>query len=149
MLDSSSSPGRVRPAAGGRARFSATDDDFRQPGGGTTTIVVDCAPSDGWPYAYSLCGRNSCDPPECSTRFYGDADGVHLVYEGNRLWSQRPHVSVVSPPATARKGHTVLERELVGQRVGVESRVTITYLRAREACRETRTHCAYRLEVVA
>ncbi len=70
-------------------------------------------------------------------------------YKGNRLWSQRPDVSVVSLPATSRKGHTVLERELVGQRVRVGSRVTITYLGVREACRETRRHRAYRLEVVA
>ncbi len=43
------------------------------------TTVVDCGPSDGWPYTCSRCGRKSCDPPDCSTRFYGDADGVHLV----------------------------------------------------------------------
>jgi hypothetical protein len=34
------------------------------------TIVVDCWSSHGWSYTCLLCGRKSCEPPDCSTRFY-------------------------------------------------------------------------------
>ena len=53
-------------------------------------------------------------------------------YQATRLWLKLDDGRSVSIAATACRGHTVLERELEHQAVGVNDRISITYHRMRE-----------------
>ncbi len=69
-------------------------------------------------------------------------------YQGNRLWIDRGD-ETISIAATSRRGHTVLERELIRQRVRVGHRIRVRYLGMVQTYNGGRSYRDYELGVIA
>jgi hypothetical protein len=67
---------------------------------------------------------------------------------GNSVLLRTPGGDIRHVPATAKRGHAVLERELAGRRVQVGDRIRISYRGRRETASGLREYRSYFLEVL-